>query len=86
MALSKKRRLTPEQAKEATAMINAKMSLGKVARHFGVNKPAILKSIGIWKTSIKDLPDGRKYQMVRGRMDIYPKSGKKPKGQGFQIR
>lgn len=86
MVRSKKADLTTEEAKLATKMMNERISLGRIARHFGRNKPTILKGIGIWNTGIRKLDDGRKYQMVRGRMDILPKSGERPKGQGFEIK
>lgn len=68
MAKSKKEELTTDEAKLATKMINEKVSLGRVARYFGKNKPTILKGIGIWNTGIRKMADGREYKMVRGRV------------------
>lgn len=77
--MSKKKLLTTEEAKEATAMINSGMSWKKVAGYFGVNKPGLLKSVGLWMTGERKLKDGREYKMGRGRLII--------KGEGaFQVK
>lgn len=82
--------LSIEDIKLATKMLNQKVSLGDVAKHFHTNKPGILKAIGIWNTEVRKFtdPDWKdyKYQMIRGRVMILPKSGKKPKGEGYQVK
>ena len=68
---SKKRRLSEEDAVRALEMLNNKISLGKIARQYGVNKPAILKSINLWNTEEKEIKsDGSRYIMKRGKMII----------------
>lgn len=73
MGRSLKRKLSEIQGREATVMINKGSSLGKVARYFGVNKPTILKALGVWETGVVKLEGGREYQMKRGRMIIHGK-------------
>lgn len=65
--MAKKRDLSPGEGMEAVQMINKGMSWGQVARHFGVNKPSLAKSLGIWKTGERKTDDGKEYRMFRGR-------------------
>ena len=49
MAHNLKRKLNSGEVADASYLLHVKkFSLGKVARHFGVNKPRILKSLGLW--------------------------------------
>lgn len=82
----KKRALTPEEVKKASFLFMKGISLKVLAKYFKVNKPAIMKSIGMWKTESKTTSDGTKYRLVRGKVDILEKPNLEVKDKGYEIR
>lgn len=73
-----RRDLTTEEIREAMAMINRHMAWGKVAKYFKINKPGLLKALGLWNTGIRKMPSGREYRMERGRVRL--------KGEAFEVK
>ena len=68
--MSLKRQLTESEKMQAMTMLNKKMPISKIAKHFNVNKPAIFKALKIWETEATDTPMGIKVRMHRGRAMI----------------
>lgn len=68
--MSHKRELTLEEKKKAEFLFMRRMSVKALAKHFKVTKPVILKSLGLWETEVKTVPDKVEYKVVRGKMVI----------------
>jgi len=71
MSRRKKRRLNKQEVEELNRIINSapqgfKPSLRQLAKHFGVNKPSILKSLGGWgKTHYQRPQNSPKSQIIQ---------------------
>ena len=58
---SHKRRLSEDELEELRAMMDSapqgrKPTIGQLARHFNVNKPSIIKSLGGWEGNMRNRP------------------------------
>ena len=68
----KKRILNDYDVNIALRLLNGGESFGKVARHFGINKPSLKKSLDMWNTGMKTSPQGRNFKFTNGKMVIIP--------------
>ena len=74
MAKGKKRELSESEVTEALAMIGKqKKTISAVAKHFGVNKPTLLKACQLWNTGLKTATNGNTFYVERGKMKIQVK-------------
>lgn len=75
--MPRSRDLTVEEAKKASFLFMKGISVKQLAKHFNVNKPTVLKVLGIWDSETKTTSDGTKYKVIRGKVNVLEKPAEK---------